>query len=345
MSDNLIVPNSLNANAYGPVTPSQMFERTFALLRENFKLFFGIALVIIGVEFVVRGVIGGSGTWMGHSAAGATPVMRALVIVPLSFLGAVLIYIVAQIVHGALFLATRARLANAPMTVGEACGLAAEKAGRLIGISILVALRIIGYMLLLDIVTGLLVFVVALAFGGFSHVAEPLRSGHLLALGTGVFFVLFLLAILVAYLCIMFWLVLRYAVSIPACLEENLPITDAIRRSIFLSRGSKGRLVALFLVLACVWIAVAAVIVPIQLVARHPGAMHPTGLNVTAAAIEIFVSWVLAAFAGVATALCYYDLRVRKERYGAAPAVPVLETPPAPSLAATDWPIEDIPIS
>jgi len=58
MNDNVILPNSPRPNVYGPITPSEMFERTAALLRENFKLFFGIALVVLGVEIVVGGVLG-----------------------------------------------------------------------------------------------------------------------------------------------------------------------------------------------------------------------------------------------------------------------------------------------
>jgi hypothetical protein len=349
MNDNVILPDSPQSNVYGPITPTQMFERTATLLRENSKLFFGIVAVVIGVEIMVGGVLGGSGIWMRRSAVDAAPMMKALVMAPLMLLGGFLVYIFTQIIQGALFLATQAKLAGSPTSVGEACRLAAEKAGRLVGISVLVALRILGYILLIDFAAGILLFFVALAFGGFSHVAGqiPLHFGRGASLGVGVFAALFLLVLLVIYLCVLFWLVIRYAVAIPAALAENLPVMEAIRRSIQLTRRSKGRLFALFLGIAAVWIVLAAITVPLQLMAARSGLMHSTVgiLNLAAGIIRILFSWVLVAFAGVATALCYYDLRVRKEGFGVVMIAPTLELPSEPRPSAPDGPIEDLPIS
>lgn len=342
MNDSSVIPNS--PNVYGPITPSQMFERTLALLRENAKLFFGIVLVVIGVQIVVGGVLGGSNVWMGHSTVGAAPLIKGLFLVPISLLGAALIYIFTQIIQGALFIATRVKLENVPMTVGDACRLAAEKAGRLVGISILVALRIIGYLLLLDFIAGLIVLAVAVLCGVSSHLADLRQLGHGFAPGIAVFSIV-VLAVAVAYVCVMFWLALRYAVAIPASLEENLPVTDAIRRSIHLTRGGKGRLLALFIVLGFLWVSLIVLTVPLQLMAGHSGVAHAGLLVLLAAAIRIFFNWLFIAAAGVGTALCYFDLRVRKERFGASSPLPGLGVLPTLPPPATDWPIEDLPVS
>ncbi len=354
MNDNGILQSSPQPNVYGPLTPSQMFERTANLLRENSKLFFGIVAVVAGIEIVVGGVLGGSGLWMRRSAMDAAPMMKALIITPLALLGALLIYIFTQIIQGALFLAADAKLAGVLTSVGEACRLAAEKAWRLVGISILVALRILGYILLLDFAAGVLLFMVALAFGGFSHMAGqvPFHFGRGTSLGVEVFFVLFLLALLVIYLGILIWVVVRYAVAIPAALAEDLPVTEAIRRSIHLTRGSKGRLYALFLVIMGVWIVITAITLPLQLMSAHVGSAHTThlpgaalGFNLVVSIIKILIGWALTAFVGVALALCYYDLRVRKEGFGGGLAAPVLELPPTPRPVSPDEPIDDLPIS
>jgi hypothetical protein len=347
MNDNVILSGSPKRNVYGPLTPSEMFERTFALLRENPGLFFGIVLVVIGVEIVVGAVLGGGGFWMGRYNFGAAPIARALFFAPLAFLGAALIYIFTQIIYGALFVATRAKLANALMTVGDACRLAADKTGRLIGISILVALRIIGYLVLLDIAAVILVFIGLAAAGVHHHFSRnAFHYGHGPALGFGILLGLFLLAVLIAYLAALLWVVVRYAVAIPAALAENLPVTDAIHRSISLTRGSKGRLIALYLLVGCVSIALAALTVPLQLMARHAGTVHDGGLLFAAAAIRILFSWLIVAFMGVATTLCYYDLRVRKEGFGSELATPIIGiSPAAPSGPTSDWPIEDLPVS
>ena len=96
MDRNMTTPEFLQPNAFGPVTPTQMFERTMTLLRENFKLFFGIVLVAVGVEVVVGTVLGLSEFWMRHSSNGADGMMKMLLLSPLVLLGAALVYIFAQ---------------------------------------------------------------------------------------------------------------------------------------------------------------------------------------------------------------------------------------------------------
>ena len=280
--------------------------------------------------------------------------MRALVLFPVSLVGGVLIYIVTQIIQGALFIATDAKLAGAPMSVGQACGAAAEQAGRLVGIALLIALRVVGYVMLMYFVAAVLFGFIALAFGGFAHLGGELQyhPGHLPALGTIALFGLLLLTVFVLYLALVFWLFVRYALAIPAALAENLSVTDAIRRSIHLSSGSRGRLYALILIVACVYIGIAAVTLPVQMMFARGAMLHPAAPTlafeaVTAilAVFRIVASAIVIAFMGIATALCYYDLRVRKEGFGASPAPSALQAPFPVSPVMPASPIEDFPIS
>lgn len=358
MSDPAILPNPSQPNIYGPITAGQMFERTFTLLRENFKLFFGIVLILVGVEIVFGGItagfLGGSALLMGRSTVGPASIGRILFLMPVMFVGGVLLFVLVQIIQGALFIATRAKLTDTPITVGEACKLAADKVGRLIGISLLIFVRVIGYILLFAIAFALVAGVIAL-FGGLIHAAagNPFSRGHLPSAGVILFLVLFILASLVVYLLLWLWLASRYALSIPAALAENLSITDAIRRSIHLGHGSRGRLYALFMGIVGVDLAIGLVTVPFQLMLRHgahgvyghPGIVFGV-VGLLLAAFRIFVSAVIVAVMGIATALCYYDLRVRKEGFGIVmppPAVPIAPAEPWP-LPPTE-PAGDLPIS
>jgi hypothetical protein len=346
MSDPAIVPNPSFQNVYGPITAGQMFDRAAALLRENFKLFFGIVLILIGVEVVIGGILigfsGGSVLWMGHTAAETVPLARLLFLAPVFAVAAILFFILVQIVQGALFLATRAKLVQAPMTVGEACKLAADKAGRLIGISLLIFVRVIGYVLLFCAAAIILVGAVALLIG-VAHVsgASPFRFGHRSLLGLAVI-LLMSACMLVLYLLFWMWLVARYSLSIPAALAENLPVAAAIRRSITLSHGSRGRLYALLVAMIVVDLAIAAVTVPFQILMTHGGAMHAgAALGVGGILLSVFrllVGAFVMAFIGIATALCYYDLRVRKEGFGVVvPAVPGPEV--VPTIPGQDFEI------
>ncbi len=351
MNDFMLTNAPQQPNVYGPITPSQMFERASRLLRENFKLYFGIMLILIGVEIVFGGILGGGGFVMGHSLGDAAPLARFLILLPAVLVGAVLLFILVQIIQGALFVATRAKLANAPMHVGEACKLAAERAGKLIGISLLIALRTIGYLFLFYTVFGVLAVIVALMLGGFSHLAGgmPFRYGHMPSLGAGIFIVLLLLMAFVLYLATILWLVTRYALAIPVALSENLSVTESIRRSIDLSSGSRGRLYALFLGIFGAYLVIAAVTVPMQLIVAHGANVHPGPMvgvvGLTLAVFRILVSAIVVAFIGIATALCYFDLRVRKEGFGVV-AIPPQPVPPVASWpGTTDMPTGDIPVS
>ncbi len=356
MSDPAILPNPSSSNVYGPITAGQLFERTFALLRENFKLFIGIVLILVGVEIVfggiMAGVFGGSAFVMGRSIVGAASLGRILFLMPVAFVGGILLFILIQIIQGALFIATKAKLTNTPITVGDAGMLAGDKAGRLIGISLLIILRVIGYILLFVIAFGILAGVIG-ALGGLMHVVtgNTFSRGHLPGLGVIMFLLLLVLTGVIAYLLFWLWLASRYALSIPAALAENLSVTESIRRSIHLSQGNRGRLYALFFAILVADVAIASVTVPFQLVLSH-GALDQHGfafgaIGILVAGFRILTSAFIVAVMGIATALCYYDLRVRKEGFGLAPP----PSPAVPIAPAEPWPLPpnepagDLPIS
>jgi hypothetical protein len=360
MSEPAILPNPSQSNVYGPITAGQMFERTFSLLCENFKLFFGIVLILIGVHIVAMGIFGGSEFWMIRSNGGPPSIGSALLMFPIFVIGAVLFFIFILIIQGAFFVATQARLSGAPMTVGESCKLAAEKAGRLTGIALLIIVRTIGYLLLFYIASLIVFLIIALMLGGLHHAsgAIPFAIGHGASLGFIAMALLFGLLWLVLYAVFALWLYARYALSVPAALAENFSVTGSVRRSVELSRGSKGRLYAMLLSIVGAYLVVDAVLVPVELMAFNPFHPHPVGIGVAMGPgmlllssvigiISIAMSALVMVFIGIATALCYYDLRVRKEGFGVAPPPP----PVVPIAPAEPWalppnePTGDVPIS
>ena len=355
ISNNPILQRSPLHNQYGPISATQMFERTFTMLRENFGLFFSIVLVIIGIEVVIGGILGGSELMVKHSSAGMTTLMNVIFILPLALVAAVLTLVLSKLVQGAIFIAAQSRLAGVRITAGEACQRAAGRLGRLVGIAILVALRMFGYLFLFYCAAGIVLAVVALSLGGFAKLAAgaaAFRMGSPQAMGSAFALGIVLLALIVVYLCFLLWLATRYAVAVPAALAENLPVADAIRRSIQLTRHSKGRLYALYLVVGIIWIAFMAVSLPMQFIILHKASLHPgfhpgigSSFTLVMEGLKILLSAVMLAFIGIATALCYYDLRVRKENFGAPTAPGILEAQPmplAPIMPAS--PVEGFPL-
>ncbi|MGB8480218.1 MAG: hypothetical protein WCE63_15505 [Acidobacteriaceae bacterium] len=348
MSEPAILPNPSQSNIYGPITAGQMFQRTFTLLRENFKLFFGIVLILIGVHIVAMGIFGGSEFWMIRSNGGPPSLGGALLMMPIFVIGGILFVIFVLIIQGAFFVATRARLSAAAMTVGEACKMAADKAGRLAGIALLVLVRSIGYVLLFYIASLIVALIVALIWGGIHHAsgAVPFSVGHGASLGLIAIAILLGLLWLVLYLVFLLWLYARYALSVPAAIDENLSVTASVRRSVELSRGSKGRLYAMLLSIVGAYLVLDVVLVPIELMAFNPFHPHPAGLGgamspgmvlvfLAIGIVSLAMSALVMVFIGIATALCYYDLRVRKEGFG------VVTSPPTavPIAPAEPWPL------
>ena len=340
-----------------------MFERTFKLLRENFKLFLGIATILIGVHIVAMGIFGGSEFWMIRSNGGPPSIGGILFMLPIFVIGAVLFFIFVMVIQGAFFVATQARLSGAPMTVGEACKLAADKAGRLTGVALLIIVRCIGYLLLFYTASLIVFLILALIFGGLHRAsgAVPFAVGHGASLGLIAMIVVFGLMWVILYALFLLWLYARYVLSVPAVLAENLPVTASVRRSVELSRGSKGRIYAMLLSIVVAYLVVDSVLVPVQLMAFNPFHPHPVGFGVgmgmgpgtallflVIGVISIAMSAMVMMFIGIATALCYYDLRARKEGFGVVMPPPPTAVPIAPADA---WPLSpseptgDTPIS
>lgn len=313
-------------NVYGPRTAGQIFDQTFALLRENPGLFFGIGLVLLLIELLFGGVVAGSEFWLIHTSPNASPAGVMLLFFPIALLSGVLLLVLTQIIKGAIFFAARARLTGLQMTVGDACTLAMQQVGKIVAIAILVALRIIGYVLLFYFVAALMIFIPAIALGGLTHGVgqSPMHLGAGRLAGLGAAFLLLAIIGMVAYLGMILWLVSRYAVAIPAGLEEDLPATGAIRRSVRLSHGSKGRLLAVILAMFCfVLVVFAALVLPLQLTQLHAAAHSLAAvraggilLNAGISILANLIGMIATVFLYVAFTLCYFDLRVRKERLG-----------------------------
>jgi hypothetical protein len=131
-----------------------------------------------------------------------------------------------------------------------------------------------------------------------------------------------ILVVVVAMLAGMVWAVIaycRYALAVPACAIEGLPVKYAIIRSKFLSKGNLGRVFAVYFLTAVITLSIKALLQsPIYML---PGFSFRTGLQFTPAVLAWtyasgFIGSLLAGpIAAIAMALVYYDERVRKEAF------------------------------
>lgn len=113
------------------------------------------------------------------------------------------------------------------------------------------------------------------------------------------------------------WMSLRYSLAVPACVVEDLPASGAIKRSILLSQGSRGRVFVLGLLVYAVRMMLGLLFgFPIiALAIKHPGQTLPLGWLMVQQ-IGVFLSATLIGpIYSIGLTLFYYDQRVRKEGF------------------------------
>jgi hypothetical protein len=123
-----------------------------------------------------------------------------------------------------------------------------------------------------------------------------------------------LLVLFALPLCL--WLTLRYSLAVPACIEEKLGALRSLKRSVFLTRDTKGRiLVLLLIVMAAQGTIVSAFMMPVfVLMVRAHGQASP-GITAYTLAISALSSALIKPIYSIGLTLFYYDARVRKEGF------------------------------
>ena len=355
-------------NRFGPFRAGQILERTADLIRESPMVFFGIGLLAVAAAAIAGMIFLFAEFLLRHVSPDGSPAARTLALAPLALLCFGAAFVVAQIAQGAFFVAARQRLQGARPSVGEACGVAAERLGTLAGIAILIALRIIGYLLVFYLACAIVFGILIAALGGM-RVLASFSPGHMASSGAILLLLLLGLTFFVLYLLFLAWLIARYSLSVPAAMEEGVSAGEAIRRSIALTHGAKGRVIALLVFAFGVNLALAIVTLPVQILLTRGTVAPYHGISTAGIAVilaitllRLFVGWVVSVFLGVGFVLCYFDLRVRKENFGGSttalppaslavvggavtsPQAPVIQPLPI-EPQGTDLPQDDLPIS
>ena len=317
------LPPSAQPPAPG-LTFGQMLDRIFRLVRAHLKPFIGIASLPAGAMIVLyavmmAGMLLTMQPWQHPNAA--MTLMRALWFVAACMVFFVLFILVFAIyVPAAVYAALQAD-AGAKIATREAYAKAWGRAGRYIWLMILFYAIVAGPVL---VVAGGLAggMVLTFAHGG------QLGAGQLMMIPL----------MIVVYLGAMIYEVMMglwLSLAFPACVAEDLTAWAAIRRSFRLTRGAKGRMFLLLLVIyAAVYagalvievaLAIVGCMVALIGVALHL-ALNPWGfIGIGVAALCVLVAMFLvtactwSAFA-TTFAVVYHDQRRRMEGTVPAPA-------------------------
>jgi len=292
-----------------PLSLGEILDRTAQLYRSNFLVFAGIFSIYAGVGLVLNLIQIGVGALVakGQSAPKISWPLVTAELVEWIFLVLLLGAAIAAINRVVSW-----------VHLGEPASIRGAYAS---------TLPRFGRYLWLMTVTGLKAWLpFAPAYGGFllfwflyvaprkilvhpkSGVDERVLIVVLVALGC---FLLIFLAFVYGLL-----MTLRYALAMPACVIEDLTAREAIRRSIDLSKGARGRIFVLFLLIGVIKLGLVGITQAsfVVMVFKNHGQVTPLVSSISQV-VAFFTNTFIGPIGGTGVALFYYDQRVRKEGY------------------------------
>jgi hypothetical protein len=291
----------------------EILDRTAQLYRTNFILFAGIAAVYAGVVLVLNLLQVGAQAILLH-----LHMTQQLPWVTLGFL--VIIIPLVFICAGAAVAANNRAVAW--VNLGQTATIRGAYASTLP--------RLGRYLWLMTIVAFILYIPFVLLFGGYFGFlfgyARPrglftpggahadTQAAVVLALVTLALFLFGLAALVYSIL-----MGLRYSLAVPASVVEDLKARKAIRRSIELSKGARGRIFVLGLLIAVIQLGLVAITQVFFIVAMFTAVKHhnalPVWLQIAQQIVGFFTNSFIGPMYATGLTLFYYDQRVRKEGY------------------------------
>ena len=288
-----------------PLSAGEVLDRTFQLFRARFGMFVGIAVLAAGIQtawaavqtILMRHLVGHTRV---PAAAGIWSSASSLVSILIALLAFALVF------------AAIARAVVA-LHLGQPTGITRSYQD--------VWRHWLRYVCLSVVAGFLSMWPLLIVIGMFG--AEIALAPHYTSLGsariaTMAFGFTFLEMLVATPLCI--WLLCRYALSNAACVVEDLKVRASIRRSVSLSKGSRGRIFLLLLVVYVISLILTLVVQMPMLTAVFRASMHhQTQIPLWATLYGLTAGFIVNSFItpiyGVGLAVIYLDARIRKEGY------------------------------
>ena len=333
-----------------PLSLGEILDRTAQLYRSNFVLFAGIFAIYSGVTLAMSLLLIGIGELLKAAHMTQYVLMTTMI-------GTGIEWLILFLLLGAAVAAISRAVAwvhlGEPATIRGAYASILPRLGRYLWLMTITAFVI--WTPLVLAYAGYLGFMFynvkgfgtqAGAAAGQQAAANP-QTG-LMILGASV---IFLLLIVPACVYTIF-MSLRYALALPACVVEDLPARVSLRRAIDLSKGARGRIFVLGLLIFVIkfgLVMVTQIFVFIAAFKNH-GQLGP-GLTATSQIIAFFTSTFLGPIYATGITLFYYDQRIRKEGFDiewmmqaagmTTPAPELHAEPNAAPATAEPWPALD----
>jgi hypothetical protein len=318
-------------SAFYPLDLNRIIELTFSLFRFRWRVFVGIALVILTPVSVVQGLLQvvtadaiarSTRDMMQAIRIGTADPATILALFPwaailLSYAVSIVVLLISSLVVAAITHATAGSFIGGAVSIRGSLGAAANRFAALAVVFLVPFLLILGVVL----VAGSLVVLLFLA---------NITNGTLQP-GLPVF-----IAIVgaVALVAVLIFVGIRWAFAVPAVMVEGMGGLQALGRSWRLVSGSGWRVLG-FLVLFAVLIGLPAGVIGYVITAVVGSGVYETSTGLVSEPFQAFLSTFLigvifalfAPFTTIAVTILYFDLRARHGESAPVPGQPI----PAPS--------------
>lgn len=297
-----------------PMSLGELLDHTFSLYRKNFWVFVGIMAIPasfgIPMNYLVLASQGDTLS-AGRSPSVPSPGLILGFVAGYFVFVALMMFVYSIAVAAATFAVSESYLGR-KSTVRGSYGKIRGKFWRLIGVVVNIFIRCLG------ILIGVMSVAVGLAIGIAAAIGVlAAGSGGRALMAAGVFLLVFLAYI--GGIALVVYFALRYAVSIPALLLENLGVFASIRRSVQLTRGRRGH-IFLALLLATI-IGYVGVIVfqgpllAVTMITVIRNGHVPAWLALLSSVFGAVGGAITGPISMIVLVLCYYDTRIRKEAF------------------------------
>jgi len=293
------------------MTLGEILDRTAQLYRENFLLFAGIFAAYAGCALTMGLLALGVREWIRAAHMARTLLWLELCLIVVEGL-------VLFLAAGAAIAATNRAVAwvhlGQPATIRGAYQSIFPRLGRYLWL--ITAIFLIAWtpvaLLYLGFFGGAAYFRVGFRAPAAATASHP--DPHAMML-FGVLAIIFVLLLIPAAIYAVL-MTLRYVLAVPACVLEDLKTRKSLRRGVDLSKGARGRIFVLALLVGAIKVGVVSISQVFVVVAafRHHGQVG-AGLSAISQVIGFFTNTFLGPIYATGITLLYYDQRVRHEGY------------------------------
>jgi hypothetical protein len=296
-----------------PLTVAEILDRTAQLYRSRFLVFLGISTIPAGTVFVFAAGAFAFIAWMGSNSQNGGSVADVFIWV---FLILLAILVLPVSLEASALGAAAMSDASARMFLGETITIrsayknAWKRGWRYLGLYTMQGLVIVGVPAIVFFI-GIIGMVAGKVSGYAPGDKSPLFGGLMVLL----FVVLGAFAL---------WMLLRFCLAFPTCVVEQATAWNALKRGVYLSHGTRGRILLLYilgLILNWVltWVCTFVALITVALIPAMQGQKHAQAVGMIVM-FSLYGSYfavkaLTKPIYGIALTIFYFDQRIRKEGF------------------------------